>query len=100
MAVVAAVENSWPDYSLIAGFLLCAVVGISVGCRAAVSTGLLALLLIAGTRWRDGIQAQDEARFASLGIRMVEARLAEDGEGGEGVWSAIARLHGEGLSET
>ena len=97
MAVVAAVENSWPDYSLIAGFLLCAVVGISVGCRAAVSTGLLALLLIAGTRWRDGIQAQDEARFASLGIRMVEARLAEDGEGGEGVWSAIARLHGEGF---
>lgn len=97
MVAVAAVEDPWPGFSWIAGLLLAALAAISGGWRAALSAGLLTVLLLAEMRWRGGVQAQDEATFASLGIRSVEARLTEDAEGVDGVWSAIARLRGDGF---
>jgi len=94
LVVIAAVESRWPGFSWIAGLALAALAGVSGGWRAALSACLLVILLIAGIRWQDGIQAADEARFAKLGIRAVEARLTEDAGGGPEIWSAVARLHG------
>ncbi len=86
LVIVAAVESRWPGFSWIAGLALAVLAGVSGGRNAAFSASVLALLLVAGTRWHDGRQARDEERFSSLGIRKVEARLTEDAEGGEGVW--------------
>lgn len=97
LVLVAAAEGCMPDYSWIVSLLLCVFVGLSAGWKASVSMGVLSILLIGGIRWRDKVQVEDEAWFASLGIRTVEARLTEDAKGGEGVWSAIARLNGEEL---
>ena len=94
LVTAAAVESLWPGFSWIAGLMLCGLAAISAGWRAAVSAGLLIIFLLVGTRWRDGKQADDEARLATLGMQFVEARLVEDAVGGEGVWSAMARLRG------
>jgi len=94
LVVVAAIESRWPGFSWIAGLLLAALSSISGGWRAALSAALLVVFLVVGTRWHNRIQAADEARFAKLGVRQVEARLTEDAGGGAGVWSGVARLHG------
>ncbi|MFD2255571.1 ComEC/Rec2 family competence protein [Luteolibacter algae] len=66
------------------------------GWRSAVFIGLTAILLSQSLKWRDGVQARDEARFAKLGIATAEAVLLEDAVGSEGSWSATARLNGAG----
>lgn len=62
--------------------------------RLGVFAALLGIVVLLGARWRDITQADDEARFAAMGLRKVEARLIEDGAGGDGRWSAVARLYG------
>ncbi len=95
LVATAAVESRWPGFSWVAASALSVLAGISGGWKAALSAGILAFLLVAGTRWHDGIQAEDEARFAALGIGKIEARLTEDADGGEGVWSGVAEIHGD-----
>lgn len=64
------------------------------GFRLGVTVVLLGIVVLLGARWRDIAQADDEARFAVMGLRQAEGRLIEDGAGGGGRWSAVARLHG------
>ena len=94
LVVAAAIESRWPGFSWIVGLVLAVVACVSGGWRAGLSSCLLVVALIAGTRWQDGIQAADEASFSELGIVVAEARLTEDAGGSSGVWSAVARLHG------
>lgn len=64
------------------------------GLRLRISVALLGVVVLLGARWRDITQADNEARFAAMGLRQVEGRLTEDAVGGNGRWSAVARLHG------
>jgi len=65
--------------------------------KSALVAAVLAGSLVASTRWHDARQAADEARFGALDLMEIEARLVEDAVGSEGVWSADARLRGEGM---
>lgn len=84
-----------PAYILAYSWFVCWLAG--GGFRLRVSVALLGIVVLLGTRWRDITQADDEARFAAMGLSQVEGRLIEDGVGGEDRWSAIARLHGGGF---
>ncbi|MGJ8642660.1 MAG: ComEC/Rec2 family competence protein [Luteolibacter sp.] len=64
------------------------------GLRFRIFVALLGVVVLLGARWRDITQADDEARFAAMGLRQVEGRLIEDAAGGNGRWSAVTRLHG------
>ncbi|MEP2776935.1 MAG: ComEC/Rec2 family competence protein [Luteolibacter sp.] len=67
------------------------------GFRFRICVALLGLVVVLGARWRDKRQADDEARFAVMGLREVEGRLIEDAAGSDGRWSAVARLRGSGM---
>lgn len=80
------------------GWAGCAVlglcVGFSVGWKSGVAATALAMFILAKGHWLDVRQAGDEARLSTAGFARVDARLIEDGVGGDGRWSANARLHG------
>lgn len=65
--------------------------------RVSLVVAALGVFLIVSLRWRDSRQAEDEKRFAILGLRNVEGRVIEDGFGENGKWSATVRLHGAEL---
>ena len=64
------------------------------GFKFLIGVSLLGIFVVLGARWRDKVQADDEARFAILGLVEVEGRLIEDAGGYDGSWSGIVRLHG------
>ena len=65
------------------------------GCGWAVLTSIF---LLSSTQWTKQVQAADEAFFTHLGIREMQGRLLEDGDGDDGRWTAIAQLEGGDFS--
>ncbi|MGJ8634866.1 MAG: ComEC/Rec2 family competence protein [Luteolibacter sp.] len=87
--------DAWlPGFSWVGIFLVLGVVGLAGGVRAGVSACLLGVGLICFSRWEEDTREREEEVFAGLGLRLVEAKLLGDVVGGDGRWSAVARLYG------
>lgn len=90
-----ALDHFRPGFLWAGGLVFAALIVRFGGWKTGVIGIALAAIVLGGGRFRDARQEADEARFMKLGLADVEARLVEDAMGGEGTWSAVARLHGE-----
>ncbi len=95
LVALMALDHFSPGFLWLGGLVFAALVVRFGGWKTGFIAFFLAAIVWGGGRFRDARQEADEARFSKIGLAEVEARLAEDGTGEEGKWSAVARLHGD-----
>jgi competence protein ComEC len=93
LVAVIALDRFEPQLVWVGGVLLALLAASQGGWRAGLAGALLVIGVVGNGRIRDARQQADEVIFARLGASNVDARLAEDGIGEDGRWSALARLH-------
>lgn len=95
LVALIALDHFAPGLLWVGGFVFAVLVVRFGGWKTGLAAVSIAAIVVGGGRIRDSRQEADEARFSKIGMAEVEARLTEDAIGGEGTWSAVARLHGQ-----
>ena len=93
VAAACVVAADWrPAAGLLAGAVLAAAGGWTVGWRSGVAWALCGWLAVGGLAWREGKRRAAARELLASPGGLVQARLLQDGQGGGRSWSAPARL--------